>query len=302
MSIECTNGTPIVDTLVHLPPLPLSIHYDFPITKRDELGIYHALQLHDRVWYIHLRDLPPSIFHKCLAYMDAHFPILTYLLAYLALRFATDKTTSLALPKAFLAPNLLNLTLPGIGQPKRLRLLTSTVSLVTLDLWIIQASSYFRPRLLVARLSSLPQLEELSIQFSIPIPRPSAERELLGEQRTPVTLRNLKSLEFQGVSTYLESFVAQIRAPLLKQLWITLFNQIIFALPHLSHLINITGREGLKFPPVVVFFRQDDVSVATIMHAPALYFSLRVRCKQLDCQWQIDCAAQIARFPTPYPV
>ena len=57
----------------------------------------------------------------------------------------------------------------------------------------IRASGYFRPRLLVARLQSLPQLEELSIGFSIPIPRPSAERELLGEQGTPVTLPNLKT-------------------------------------------------------------------------------------------------------------
>ena len=279
----------MVDTLDHLPPLPLSVDYDFPITEQDELGIHHALQLRDRVWYIHLRDLPPLIFRKCLAHMDAHFPILTYL----ALWFTTDKITSLALPKAFTAPNLLHLTLPGIGQPKRLRLLTSTVSLVTLELWIIQASSYFRPRLLVARLSSLPQLEDLSIQFSIPIPRPSAEMVLLGEQRTPVTLRNLKSLEFRGVSAYLESFVAQIRAPLLKQLEITLLKQIVFSLPlpHLSHFINITGTEGLKFSTADILFRHNEVVVTTSQHASALYFSLRVRCMQLDRQ--LDRAAQI---------
>ena len=98
----------------------------------------------------------------------------------------------------------------------------------------------------MARLRSLPQLEELYIGFSIPIPRPSTERELLGEQGTPVTLPSLKNLRFKGVSAYLESLVAQIRAPLLEQLDITLFNQIAFALPHLSHLINIT--EGFKFP------------------------------------------------------
>ena len=220
MHIQCTNGTPIVDTLDHLPPLPLLIDYSGTITKQDELGIYHALRLHDRVHHIHLRNLPPSIFYKCLAHMDAHFPILDHL----ALWFATDKFTTHALPKAFQAPNLRHLTLPGIGQPKRLRLLTSAVSLITLGLRNIQASSYFRPRLLVARLSSLPQLEELSIQFSIPIPRPSTEMELLGDKATPVTLPNLKKLWFLGVSGYLESFVAQIRVPLLMQLDITLFN------------------------------------------------------------------------------
>jgi hypothetical protein len=52
---------------------------DIPIlTEQDELGIYHALRLHDRVRHIHL-DLPPSILHKVLVLMDEHFPILEHL-------------------------------------------------------------------------------------------------------------------------------------------------------------------------------------------------------------------------------
>jgi hypothetical protein len=170
--------------------------------------------------------------------------------------------------------------------------LTSTVSLVKLELSNIQTSSYFRPRLLVARLSSLPQLEELYIGFSIPIPRPSTERELLGEKGTPVTLPSLKILRFRGVSAYLESLVAQIRAPCLERLIITLFNQIAFALPHLFHLINITER--FKLPAARVHFSRDEVSVVTY-HASSPWFegpfNFRVKCKPLD--WQIDCAAQI---------
>jgi hypothetical protein len=46
MYIECTNGTPIVDTLDHLPPLPLLVDYKcntgVPITEQDESGIYIA--------------------------------------------------------------------------------------------------------------------------------------------------------------------------------------------------------------------------------------------------------------------
>jgi hypothetical protein len=89
------------------------------------------------------------------------------------------------------------------------------------------------------------------------MPRPSTERETaLGEQGTPVTkpvtLPNLNTLMFQGVSVYLESFIAQVRAPVLKWLDITLFNQTAFTLKHLSHFINIT--EGLKIPVVRVSF------------------------------------------------
>ena len=255
--------------------------------EQDEPGIYHALQWHDRIRHIYLR-LPPSILHDCLMLMGAHFTRLEDL----SLSFATDKITTLKLPKTFVAPNLRYLALTGIGLPKRLRALTYTVSLVTLVLRQIQTSSYFRPRLLVARLSSLPKLEELSIGFSTPIPRPSTERELLGEQGSPVALHCLKTLRFQGASVYLESFVAEIRAPLLEQLDIALFNQIAFSLPHLSQLLHTT--KVFKLRNANIFFGRDEVTII-MDHYSSRWFNgrllLRVMCKQLD--WQIDCASQI---------
>ncbi|KAI9438944.1 hypothetical protein H4582DRAFT_104166 [Lactarius indigo] len=301
MHILCTNGTRTVDTLDHLPTLPLFVVYldtNATISVKDELGIYCALRLRDRVHRIDLH-LPSSILHKSLILMEEPFSMLEHL----SLSSATEDDTNLVLPKTFLAPNLRHLTLLGINLPKRLRLLTSTVSLATLVLTNIRASGYFLPRLLVARLQSLPQLEELSIGFSIPIPRPSAERDLLSKRRALVMLQNLKHLTFQGVGAYLECLVAQIRAPVLKQLDITLFNQIAFALPHLSHFINIT--EGLKLPIVEVSFGRDRVSVATDLYNTRQHsgrFALRVRCTQLD--WQIDCAAQICSvlMPTVFDV
>jgi hypothetical protein len=298
--IECRNGTPIVDTMDHLPPLPLVLDYKTTgqtfLAEEDELGIYHALRLHDLVRHIHL-NLPPSILCKVLVLMDQHFPILEHL----SLSFpAKTSISTLTLPKAFLAPNLRYLALPSISPPKRLRFLTSTVSLVTLKLRNIETSGYFRPRLLVARLRSLPQLEKLSIGFSIPIPRPSTEREMLGEQGACVTLPSLKHLLFRGVSAHLESLVAQIRAPLLEELDITLFNQIAFVLPHLYHLINTTA--GFKIPVAGIYFSHDGVSVTTgTAHHNSRWldgpFCFRVKCKQLD--WQIDCATQICNALIP---
>ncbi|KAI9432323.1 hypothetical protein H4582DRAFT_1104928 [Lactarius indigo] len=296
MHILCTIGTPIVGTLDHLPPLPLFIDYQYTnvnIREQDELGIYHALRLRNRIHRIDLR-LPPSILRKFLIIMDGSFPLLEHL----SLSSTVDKTIPLALPKTFLAPNLRHLVLVGIGLPRRLRLLLSTASLTTLALTNLRASGYFLPRLLVARLQSLYQLEGLSISFSIPIPRPSAERELLGKIGTPVTLPSLKYLRFQGTSAYLECLVAQIRTPLLERFDITLFNQIAFALPHLTRFIDRT--EGLKLPIVEAFFGRDEVSM-TLGHRGTLWdegrFTLRVICKQLD--WQIDCAAQICRALMP---
>ncbi|KAI9440446.1 hypothetical protein H4582DRAFT_1463396 [Lactarius indigo] len=296
MHIHCTNGAPIVETLDHLPPLPLFINYRFTnvtVRRQDELGIGHALRLRDRVRSIDL-DLPSSILQKFLLLMDEPFPVLERL----SLSSAVDNITTLTLPVIFLAPNLRHLSLLGIGLPKRLRLLPSTAFIVTLALTNIRASGYFRPRLLVARLQSLPQLEGLFIGFSIPIPRPSSEKELLGKQGPPVTLPNLKDLTFQGVGAYLEHMVAQIRAPLLERLDVTLFNQLIFALPYLSHLTNIT--ESLKLPNANIFFGRDEVSITTTDHSlQGRYrrFGLRVMCKQLD--WQTGCAAQVCSALMP---
>ena len=113
-----------------------------------------------------------------------------------------------------------------------------------------------------------------------------------------MTLPNLKHLAYQGVSAYLECLVAQIRTPLLERLDITLFNQIAFQLPHLSHFTNIT--EKLKLPIAKVKFGRNTVSVITNHRDTEQYdgrISLHVMCKQLD--WQIDCATQICNALMP---
>ncbi|KAN0137495.1 hypothetical protein V8E53_004546 [Lactarius tabidus] len=302
MHIRCRNGTPILDTLGYLPPLPLFVDYldqtgrdlgwvirmgalSLVVSEEDELGVYGALRLHERVRRIDLHLLPSTL-HKCFMLMDKPFPILERL----SLSTITDKIIPIpTVPMTFLAPNLHHLSLLGIRLPRRLRLLSSTVSLVTLELKGIQASGYFRPRLLVARLHSLHKLEELSIGFSIPITRPSAERLLIGKQGPAVFLSNLRRLSFRG-------------APVLQQLDITLFNQIAFTLPHLSHFVNTTDQ--IKLPTAMVSFG-DETSI-TFIHSNTgwdepddsdVRFAVRVICKPLD--WQIDCAAQICSALMP---
>ena len=290
--------------LEQLPPLPLFINYRQPwnttLTEQEEFGIYHALQLHDRVRHIDL-ELPPSILHRVFVLPDEEFPILEHLS--ISLGTTTENILPLTLPDTFRAPNLRHLTLPGTRPQGELQLLTSTVSLVTLVLSDIKTSTYFHPRLLVTRLQSLPQLKELSIGFSTPIPCPSTERELICEQGAPVTLPSLTVLQFKGASGYLESLVAQIRASRLERLRITLFNQTTFvpphqtgfALPHLSHLINIT--EEFKFLSANIVFDTDEVYI-TAGDDVSLWddrapFLLRVMCGQLS--WQIKCASQICQ-------
>ena len=280
--IQCTYGTPIVDTLDHLPFLPLNLLYGDAAgttSEQDELGIHHALLLRDRVRSIDL-SFPPLILHKFFVLMDEPFPILEDL----RLFSTADERMSPKIPKTFLAPNLRSVILVSIGLPKGLSLLSSTASLVTLKLLAIQTSDYLFPRKLVSRLRSLPQLENLVIDLSHDNPHwhPSTA---LGKLGIPVTLPSLKDLTFDGSSAYLECLVAQIRAPRLEKVNIMLFSQTTFALPHLAHFINIT--EGLKLPTAEVCFRSLDVSLnmdkcSTPWRIGSFFLS--VRSKQLNQQ------------------
>ena len=254
----CTNGSPGVDTLAHLPPLPLVIDYQFETATIDaveEWGISHALQLRDRVCHAVIR-IPSSSLHKLLALVGEPFPSL----GRLSLSHTADEDSGLILPKTFIAPNLRHLTLSGISLPEDLALL-SAASLVTLTLANIRASGYFLPKHLVALLRSSPHLEELSISFSIRLPRPNAERELFHELGPPVTLPILKSLVFRGTSAYLDSLIAQMRAPRLQILDIAFFNQLAFAIPHLAHFAN--AAPVIKLPVAEIIFDRDTVSVNT---------------------------------------
>jgi hypothetical protein len=92
---------------------PLTTTATVTLTEQDELGIYHALRLHDRVYHIDL-ELPPSILHKAFVLLDKQFSILEHLSVTFS---ATSKNSlPLTLPKAFLAPNLLNLGSLSHGQ------------------------------------------------------------------------------------------------------------------------------------------------------------------------------------------
>ncbi|KAH9037016.1 hypothetical protein EDB84DRAFT_1481771 [Lactarius hengduanensis] len=302
MHILCTNSSPLVDTLSHLPSLPLVIDYHGETTTGtmgtiDELGMSQALQLRDRVRRVVL-SIPSVSLHRLLVLMDGSYPILQHLCLSST---SQEVDAGLILPRTFMAPNLRYLNLLGISLPTKLPLLSSTVALVTLTLTNIQSSGYFLPKHLVTRLQFLPQLEELSICFSVPVPRPSAESELWNAPETLVTLPVLKRFTFRGVSAYLESLVAQISAPLLEHLGITTFNQVAFILPHLSHFINTT--DGLKLSIASVIFERDAVSVVADQRDRHQWadgppsFSFRVLCREFD--WQVDCAAQICNTLMP---
>ena len=298
--IECTNGTLVSDILDNYPPLPLFVNYEkrdvYPrhpiLTMQDELGIYRTLRLRDRIRDIFL-DLPSSILHKALVLMDGHFPMLERLFLSFT---AENDNIPLTLPETFLAPNLRSLTFPDIGPQRLFRFLTTTTSIATLKLSNIQ-TCFIHPRLLVAHLQSLPQLEKLSIVFSPPtaILHPATE-ELLCEEETPVLLPKLKAFCFEGVNTYLECLVSQFSTPLLERLYIKLFSQIALLQPRLSHLINTTKAFKLLRLGVTVNFSPYEVSVYTDLRGVRMFL---ICVRDMPLNWRVDWAAQICNALAP---
>ena len=288
MCLHLTNGSPTLNSLAHLPPLPLLIDYCKMATTQvqlDELSILTGLQQRDRVRRILLR-VPSLPLRNCLATMSDRYPILEHL----SLSSTTEGENSLVLPGTFSAPNLRYLALQGVGFLTGLPSLSYLTNLVTLTLTGIRASYYFHPAHLLTQLQGLLHLEELSIGFAVPIPLPSTEAELLPRPIPRVTLPTLKRLIFRGVAIYLENLVSQINAPILEQLILTLFFEIAFTLPALTQFIRITG--GLRCLSAKVLFKREGVSIVTNNGESLSSGSLtiNVNCENLD--WQIDVATQ----------
>jgi hypothetical protein len=281
-----TNDSPSLDTLSHLPPLPLVIDYldrtgTVTVARKD--NIHLALQQCGRVRQVALRA-PLLSLRMWLEPMNKVFPRL----GDLSLLSTTIEKMNLVLPEKFQAPDLRRLSLHGVGLPKGLSLFSSVTALLTLSLTHIGASCYFSPGLLVTQLQGLPYLEELSIGFAIPIPLPSSERELLPPLIPPVTLPTLRRLTFRGVDVYLESLMAQINTPLLERLGLTLLFDLAFTLVDLTEFICRT--EEFRCVVARVIFNKDGPSIDDEQRGIGK-LSLRVNCKPLD--WQMDSATQV---------
>jgi hypothetical protein len=202
----------------------------------------------------------------------------------------TDDDARSVLPRTFQAPLLRNFALMTVALPIGSPLLMTTVDLVTLALEEIPSSAYFPPSHLLARLSLMPQLEELVIRFHSPIPSRNIEPQLSSPSvMTDITLPNLCIFLFQGWSTYLEGLLARIRAPLLSVFDIVFFNQLTFVIPHLSQFMRTS--QNFDFSAIRLNFCSDRFCMRMSTLEPSSPFYMRIKCGHLD--WQVSSAVQI---------
>jgi len=289
LRVVCTNTTPTRASLGIWPPFPIDVycermHCHGAVDEKGSSNIIAALEHHDRISEVHIRDIDGSALEKLAAVMDEPFPALRYF--YLSSSSSFGVSVSIV-PEKFLvgsAPRLRTFILSGIpflSFPKFVFSATRIESLAFLD---IPNSGYISPEVMTTSLAALPNLRLLSIGFRSPLSRPiQIRRPLL----TRSVLPSLTRLLFHGVSEYLEDFVARIDTPLLKQLSVVLFMDLVFHIPRLHDFIRHT--EGLM-PCNQAYMEFTGTMTKIILGSPAR-FEMEVRCERPD--WQLSSMTQI---------
>lgn len=292
----------MAEMLAHFLPLPLIVIYGFEedeeIPPEDEQNILLSLELRHHVRRILLSAATPAL-QKMITPLDDEFPLLDSL----AITSVSDcDPTGVILPRSLRAPNLRHLILMNVAIQTGTPILTTPIHLVTLVLEGIPTSAHIPPDYLVDLLEFVPQLKILSVGFHPPIldHENVGTRPLTPEaQDTFITLRRLKQLQFRGVSTYLESLLARINAPVLELFYVRFFNQRSFdTLPNLSRFLETTTE--LRFRVAEMNFHIHSVTVDMVNvrpHRNTSLFRLRAKGHQLD--WQIKSASQLCRAIVP---
>ena len=276
--------------LAHSPPLPLTIDYinkDRDITTEDEEGIILVLQHRDRVRRIRLL-MPISGLQKLITAIDDKFPILEYL--YIGPPMSHGMT--LILPETFQAPQLRHLILFNFAFPVGSPLLTTAVGLVTFSLQMIPPFTYFHPNDLLQRLSLMPRLEVLGIDFHTLVLNSEVELQLLDTSiLTPVTLPNLRWFAFGGVSAYLEALLPRMTIPLLNKLQIAFFDQFTSFVPHLLEFLGTA--KNIRSSSASIAFWAKGVVIMVYPHTGAKTYALSIDIIRGPLEWQIASASQV---------
>ncbi len=270
LQLLCTCTTPVGKTLHVWPELPIVISgYDYPKSLAEgATNIIAALQHPNRVCEIDLRNVPVSVLERLVTAMQKQFRVLRRLM------LGTNHECASAFPDTFLAgsaPHLRNLQLSGIPFLGLPNLLLSTTNLVHLSLYL---------------------------EFRSPLSRPDH-----ANRRPPplarITLPAISTLQFKGVSEYLENLVAQIDAPLLGELGIVFFHQLVFDTPQLLRFVRRTNtlREPVEAD---VLFRGNFVRVNLYSRRQSVKHKIlgsTILCRESD--WQLSSLSQLCNSFLP---
>jgi hypothetical protein len=313
LQLICSSKRPVRKMLDIWPAFPLivdnwyvgSLDSEFGPRKTHIDNVVAALECRDRVRHISLGFLPDFLLKMFAAVMQESFLALTYLV--LSSTFDSDSAHSTpALPDSFMggsAPRLRSLTLERIPFPGLPTLLQTTNYLSELLLVGIPHSGYISPDAMINCLSSLTRLRNFRLEFNSPLSRPDRPSRH-PPSVTRIDLPALLHFRFQGDNEYLEQFVAWFNAPLLKVIYITLFNRLLFDTSQLFGFIHRVENNKV-IQKAAVRFSPDEASVALSPFENAdVRTSLELRIKCTKSEWQLSsladiCSSSSSSYPFP---
>jgi hypothetical protein len=256
----------------------------------------NVLELSNLVCQINLEHIPHWDLEDVSAAMREPFPELTLLKLRSYEKFLDFPMP--VLPDSFVggsAPRLRELLLEHISFPGLPKLLLSTTQLVHLTLLNIPHSGYFSPDAMRTALSTLTNLESLRLDFQSPQSRPNRT------SRRPFppirfVLPVLTIFVFRGVSEYLDDLVARIDSPLLDNLYITFFNQILFDTPQLIQFISRTPLKALEKASVSF---EDGAANIYLSSRTNRHRGLNVRIPCTELDWKVSSLEQVCALCLP---
>ena len=289
------------------PPLPIILTNMVDRPKPEDYNFDVAIAHPNRVCEIHLLHLTSSQLQRMASVMQRQFPALIHLMLDLDGHHGRQAP---ALSKGFLggsAPRLQFLTFHSVPFPTLPKLLLSATDLVRLTLRNIPHSGYFSPETIVRSLAVLANLKSLVISFEFservwrrtPAPPIGLTRTGQGATLTRTVLPALTRFGFQGVSEYLEDFVARIDVPLLKSICITFFYQLIFRIPRLAQFMGrMTRLQAHKEAHVDIDNYGVQVGSFPTTRAIDERPRLRILCRELDLQLSSLAQVLTSFFPS----
>ena len=295
LRLYCTHRTPVLKNLDVWPPFPLVLSYGGyptldPPAHEDDENIMAALKQSDRVGSINL-----TVTNSLLKHLSTISEPFSNLEALVLLSRDNVQQVTPAPSSAFRwGPRLRTLYLISFPFPTLPQHLSPSTSLVDLRLHEISSVGYFSPEAFADALSTLAQLETLSLYFLTLPPR----RKFVCLPPHPsnrVALPSLTCLRYRGTSMYLDRFVARIDGPSLGVMVITFFGQPTMDASHLGQFIERSETlRSLDRADVQTSARA--ISVCYSKPGTLTQLNFQISWKHLD--WQLSSLTQICEhFP-----
>jgi hypothetical protein len=285
------------------PALPIVIRQSEPLyllLKYSE-GIITALEHRDRICEIALHCFPSLILERYVEVMQKPFQALTSLHIESISEYSESSTPGL--PDSFLggsAPRLRSLHLEATPYPALGKLLLSASDLVHLHLWNMPYDEYMSPEAMVAALSMMSRLKTLHIAFPIyqSYPNGTSPRSF---PPTRSVLPALTSVLFRGPHEYAEDLVARIDAPLLDELRILFFDQLIYDSDRsqLFHFLGRTGNFKALGEAVIVFSSLSALVKLSSRTGTPHHEVLTLGIQCIQTEWQLSSFVRLCRSSLP---